>query len=198
MTSAPSNSASSNAEKILCNIRNEGGFQESVDILPELAEESYLKAYPEERRARAFLHFCRQGDLQAILSTLQDDDDDDEDSEDEDPLAFDILRYQDQLQDQQSALHCAVISGNPEVAWLLLYLASDLPLDQFPPALLEQAQALNLERSDNTGKVDIRRLKDTPGRTAEGLAAEVGGPWQDWLSKGRLEIQDDQDEIMSD
>ncbi|KAL9051525.1 MAG: hypothetical protein Q9162_005954 [Coniocarpon cinnabarinum] len=112
---------------LLCNLTNEGGYQEAVNILPELSEEGYLKAYPEDRKARAFMEFCRQGDLEAVLGVLQDEDDED------DQLATDVLRYQDQIREMQSTLHAAVIGQNESVVWLLLYLASDFPLDQFPP-----------------------------------------------------------------
>ena len=167
--------------RILCDLNNEGGAQEEVDIMPQLSEEGYLKAYPEERRARAFMEFCRQGDLEATLNVLQDEDD-------EDDLATDILRYQDQLSEMQSTLHAAVIGGNQEVAWLLLYLASDLPLEQFPEGLIQQAETIGIGRSDNMGRADVRALKDLEGQTAEQFAADIGGPWESWLGTGRLAI----------
>ena len=160
---------------------NEGGQQEGVDILPELSEEGYLKAYPEERRARAFIEFCRQGDLDATLGVLQDE-------EEEDELATDVLRYQDQLAEMQTTLQAAVIGGNHDIAWLLLFLASDMPLDLFPPHLLQQAQAIGLDRGDVMGKSDVRGLKDLQGRSAEQVAAEVQGPWTSWLGTGRLSL----------
>ena len=166
---------------ILCDTNNEAGLQEKIDILPQLSEEGYLKAYPEERRARAFIEFCREGDLEATLGVLQDD-------EDEDDLATDILRYQDQLNDMQSTLHAAMMGGNQDVAWLLLYLASDLPLDQFPADLIAQAQAIGLERGDTVGKPDVRSLKDLQGRNAQDIATAVGSPWSAWVDTGRLVV----------
>src|SRR5690242_17088937 len=59
-------------------------LQTDLDILPLLTEESYLKAYPEDRKCRAFLEFCREGDYKAIVEMLQDDEigeDDDGDEE---------------------------------------------------------------------------------------------------------------------
>lgn len=167
-------------QRLLCHLNNEGGQQEDVDILPELSEEGYLKAYPEERRARAFIEFCRQGDLEATLGVLQD--------EEEDELATDVLRYQDQLSEMQSTLQAAVVGGNENVAWLLLYLASDLPMDQLPPILVEQAQGMGLERGDTVGKPDVRGLKDLQGRNAENIAMETQGPWMSWLGTGRLSL----------
>ena len=41
-----------------------------MDLLPLLMEESFLQAYPEERRARAFLEFGRVGDVEAIRDWL--------------------------------------------------------------------------------------------------------------------------------
>ena len=49
-------------------------------------------------------------------------------------------------------------------------------------------EALGITREDQTGKADIRSLKDGEGRTAEQLAAERGGIWSDWLGSGRLSI----------
>ncbi len=48
-------------QQLLCNIKNEGGLQESVNILLLLPiEECYLKTFSEKRRSRAFLEFCRE------------------------------------------------------------------------------------------------------------------------------------------
>lgn len=168
--------------QVLCDLTNEGGHQEAIDILPQLEEEGYLKAYPEERKARAFLEFCGQGDLEAMLGVLGDDQAD----EGEDVLAFDVLRYQDQLHDMKSALHAAVMSGNEQIVWILLYLASDMPHEQFPSELREEAQGMGLPRSNGPGNVDIRTIKDKSGRTAEDVAREMGGSWDSWISSGRL------------
>ena len=166
--------------QILCNLNNEGGAQEDVDILGQLSEEGYLKAYPEERRARAFIEFCRDGDLEAVLDLLQDDD------EEDDVLATDVLRYQDQLREMQSTLQAAIAGGNQNIAWLLLYLATDMPLDQLPHELVQQAQSIGLQRGDIVGKADVRSLKDLQGRTAEQIAMQVGDPWTSWIGTGRL------------
>ena len=172
-------------QQLLCNLNNEGGLQENLDILPLLTEESYLKAYPEDRKARAFLEFCREGDLHAIVDMLQPDSDGEEDGEDQNT---EFLWYQDPIGDMQSGLHAAVVGGSREVAWLLLLLASNLDLLQFPPEVFQEASALGIMRGDMTGKTDIRSLRDSQGRTAEEVAQELGGVWHGWAGTGRLAV----------
>ncbi|KIW05463.1 uncharacterized protein PV09_03352 [Verruconis gallopava] len=175
----------SNEQRLLCNLSNEGGLQENLDILPLLTEESYLRAYPEERKARAFLEFCREGDLQAIVDMLRPDSDD----EDQDQVHnLDFLWYQDPIGDMQSGLHAAVSGGSREVAWLLLLLASNLDMTQFPPEVLQEASLLGITRCDMNGKVDIRTMRDAQGYTAEELAQKLGGVWHGWAGTGRLAV----------
>lgn len=172
-------------QQLLCNLNNEGGLQENLDILPLLTEETYLKAYPEERKARAFLEFCREGDLQAIVGMLRPDSDDEDDGETQ---TIEFLWYQDPIGDMQSGLHAAVTGGSREVAWLLLLMASNLDLLQFPPEVFQEASALGIMRGDMAGKTDIRSLRDSLGRTAEEVAQEVGGVWHGWAGTGRLAV----------
>lgn len=199
LTSSPSGTS-----QLLCTLHNEGGLQEGLDILPLLTEEAYLRAYPEDRICRAFLEFCREGDVSDIVHLLktceQDDDEDGQDSDDDDDDADDhgydaptikrpadeILRYQDPIGDMQSGLHAAVAGGSREVAWLLLLLASNLPELEIPAIVYQEAASLGIMRPDQSGKVDIRTLLDAQGRTAEQLAAEIGGVWNGWLGTGRL------------
>ena len=184
----------SGEQQLLCNLKNEGGLQEGLDILPILTEESYLKAYPEERRCRAFLEFCGEGDMEAIIGLLNDGDDEEEDEKSSGPGAahrIDVLRYQDQIGSMGSGLHVAVQNQRMEVAWLLLFLASTLKIDQFPAAVLQAAQNLGIQREDQNGKVDIRSLKDSEGMTAEQRAAEMEGTWIEWLQSGWLKAPAD-------
>ncbi|GME28983.1 uncharacterized protein LTHEOB_848 [Neofusicoccum parvum] len=174
-------------QQVLSNIHNEGGQQQNIDILPLLSEEGYLKAYPEERKCRAFLEFCREGDVDAVIAMLQDDDSDDEDTI-QDGSKIDILRYQDTLGEMQSGLHAAVQGGSEEIVWLLLLLASNLDHSQFPQEVFQAAKNFGVEREDQAGKEDIRSLKDAQGRTAEALAAELGGVWAGWPGTGRLGV----------
>jgi hypothetical protein len=189
--------SSNGTQQLLCNLNNEGGLQPNLDILPLLGEESYLKAYPEERKCRAFLEFCREGDVKAVIALLQDDEESDE--EDEDEMQDDtppsrkigpdeLLRYQDPIGDMQSGLHAAVQAGSREVAWLLLLLASNLDLLQFPPEVFQEAESLGIMRGITEGKTDIRSLRDADGKLAEDLAKEIGGVWVGWPGTGRLSI----------
>lgn len=182
---------------MLCNLTNEGGLQENLDLLPLLTEESYLKAYPEDRKCRAFLEFCREGDYKAIIDMLQDDevDEDDEDEEmaDDDQPEKDVgidrlLRYQDPIGEMQSGLHAAVQAQSREVAWLLLLLASNLDLLEFPPQVFQEAAAMGIMRGLTEDKADIRSLRDAKGKSAEDYANEIGGVWNGWTGNGRLAI----------
>lgn len=197
ITTGPQNSASN--LQILVNLNNEGGLQEGLDIFDLLHEESYLRAYPEERKSRAFLEFCREGDHKAVIQLLQSSDGDletDSDNE-EDAMqtsagqksAAEILRYQDPLGSQQSGLHAAAANGHREVAWLLLLLASEYPELEFPALVFQEAASLGIMREDQTGLVDIRSLRDAAGRTAEDVAVQEGGVvWNGWIGVGRLRI----------
>ncbi|KAF2421849.1 hypothetical protein EJ08DRAFT_672895 [Tothia fuscella] len=179
-------------EQVLCNLNNEGGLQENLDILPLLTEESYLKAYPSDRKPRAFLEFCREGDFHAIINMLQTPDDPSNpssSSSDNDP--YSILTYQDPMGDMQSGLHAAVVGQSREVAWLLLLLASEYSLMEFPPLVFQEAASLGVMRPEEglEGRVDVRTLRDAKGRSAEDLAEEVGGVWHGWSGTGRLAVE---------
>ena len=179
----------SGEQQLLCNLKNEGGLQERLDIFPILTEESYLKAYPEERMARAFLEFCGEGDVEAVVDLLNDGDDEEEDqgtSGSNGRNKVDVLRYQDQIGSMGSGLHMAIQNGRMEVVWLLLLLASTLKMDEFPSAAIQAAQNLGIQREDQSGKADIRSLKDSQGTTAEQRAASIGGIWTEWIRSGRL------------
>jgi len=213
ITSHPDAGSSSDAQqqpRILVTMNNEGGLQENIDIFPILQEESYLRAYPEERKSRAFLEFCREGDHKAIVDLLNssnDDDDEDSDSDEEmddgnassnnreNPLSgpskspAEILRYQDPLNGMQSGLHAAAANGHREVAWLLLLLASELPQTEFPPLVFQEAAAMGVMRDEQEELTDIRSLRDASGRSAEDVAVQEGGVvWNGWVGNGRLTV----------
>ncbi|KAF2835193.1 hypothetical protein M501DRAFT_471518 [Patellaria atrata CBS 101060] len=180
---------SPSSPKIPCTLHNEGGLQRNLDILPLLTEESYLRTHPEALKPRAFLTFCASNDVTSILHMLED-----ESSSTEDaiplgsPARTALLRSQDPLGDHRSGLHAAVQGGAREVVWLLLLLASELELSRFPQEVLLEADALGVQRESQEGLVDIRRLRDARGRSAEDLAVEVGGVWHGWAGTGRLTI----------
>lgn len=206
-SSSSSNNHTDAQPQILVNLNNEGGRQEQIDIFPILQEESYLRAYPEERKSRAFLEFCREGDHKAIVELLQTPDEDEDEDEDEDGEAMDtdamrdhplsgptktpaeILRYQDPLGGMQSGLHAAAANGHREVAWLLLLLASGFPEIDFPPLVFQEAAAMGIMREDQSDLADIRSLRDAAGRTAEDVAVQEGGViWNGWIGTGKLSI----------
>lgn len=140
--------------------------------------------------------------MQAIIGMLQGDNEDSDEDEDEDEEMTDeneqggadvgidaLLRYQDPIGEMQSGLHAAVQAQSREVAWLLLLLASNLPLLEFPPEVFQEAEALGIMRGLTEDKTDIRSMKDANGKTAEDVAKEVGGVWATgWIGNGRLAI----------
>ncbi|KAL8938610.1 MAG: hypothetical protein Q9216_003803 [Gyalolechia sp. 2 TL-2023] len=180
---------SSGTEQILCNVNNEGGLQEGFDILPILKEESYLKAFPEERKCRALLEFCADGDVGAVLDLITDQEDEDFSANGNgngSAKPIDVLRYQDPLGSMSTGLHIAIENGHEEIAWLLLLLASNLELKRFPEDVLQAAETLGARRQEQTGKVDIRIMEDAAHRTAENLAKQLGGKWDEWVQSERL------------
>ncbi|KAL8965484.1 MAG: hypothetical protein Q9183_003828 [Haloplaca sp. 2 TL-2023] len=183
-----SNFTPAGVEQILCNVENEGGRQEGLDLLPYLKEESYLKAFPEERKCRAFLEFCADGDVGAILDMLNSRDEEGGEIKGDvsSGSSIDVLRYQDPLGNLNTGLHIAINAGKDDIVWLLLLLASSLDTQSFPPDVLQAAHTLGAVREDQTGKADIRALEDSTGRTAEGLAKELGGKWTTWVEERRL------------
>ena len=176
------------AQQILCNLDNEGGLQENLDIMPLLVEASYLKAYPEERKSRAFVEFAAEGDAIAMLDILRGntDSDEEDDRQKQTPTNQDLLRYQDPLGGMKSALHAAIVNDNQVIAWLLLWLASSLDSSVFPRDVVQPAQEMGIPRGDMTNQIDIRSLKDSESRTAAQLAQTIGGPWVHWVDAGWL------------
>lgn len=182
-----SSSSSSTAERVIVDLTNEGGMQSQIDIFPILKEESYLRAYPEERKSRAFLEFCREGDHRAIADLLKRCAEEADEEEEEPTQSRDeILRYQDPICEMESGLHAACANGHREVAWMLLWLASSFPELDIPALVFQEAATLGMNRESQEGKVDIRSLKDAHGRTAEDIAKEYGVVWTGWIGNGRL------------
>jgi hypothetical protein len=174
----------SSQQQVLCTVRNEGGVQEDFDILPSATEEAYLRTYPEERIGHAFLEFCREGDVDALVHLIKDAELNDSEEEIE---KVDLLRYQRTFEGiEGSGLHVAIRYNQEEVAWLMLVLGSSLDWAQFPPRVLQGMKALNLSKEERKAGIDVRSLKDSEGRNAAALAQEVGGLWLDWCNSGRL------------
>jgi len=191
ITSSPPGGSSSSSSKpqLLVSINNEGGLQENEDIFPILQEEAYIRAHPEDVKSRAFLEFCREGDHRAIADLLNSNDEDLEDMAGPAKSPAEILRYQDPIGGMQSGLHAAAANGHREVAFLLLLLASEMPEQDFPALVFQEAAAMGIMREDQTGLVDIRSLQDAQGRTAEDVAKQEGGAvWHGWAGKGWLSM----------
>ncbi|KAI1408455.1 hypothetical protein F5Y13DRAFT_172494 [Hypoxylon sp. FL1857] len=169
---------------ILTRYTNEGGIQENYDILPAITEEAYLGANPEARPARAYHVMCSEGDVDGIVQLLRDA----EQAAGDEPAmnAAQLIRYQDPLADSKTGLHLAVEKGQEEVVWLLLWIASTLPTSAFPEAAVQAAQAMGIQRPSTLASDDIRALTDNQGRTAEAVAAQVGGLWTNILESGAL------------
>jgi hypothetical protein len=173
-----------NTQQVLVTLRNEGGTERAYDILPTATEETYLRAYPEERKGHAYLEFCREGDIDAIIHLIKDEDEDEEEEAGEN---IDILRYRGTFEGiEGSGLHVAIRYQQQEVAWLLLALGSELEWSKFPATIMQAMQGLGLHKEDRKGRPDIRTLEDSEGRTPAALAQEIGGPWTEWLGEGRL------------
>lgn len=175
----------SGSQQVLVTLRNEGGVQEGYDILPAATEEAYLRAYPEERKGHAFLEFCREGDIDAVINMVKDTDEEEEDAEED--RSSDILRYRGTFEGiEGSGLHVAIRYQQQEVAWLLLALASQLDWNKFPSIVLQAMQGVGLRKEDRNGEPDIRTLEDSEGRTPAALAQELGGIWTEWMTEGRF------------
>lgn len=180
--------SSTGQQQVLCIVRNEGGVQENYDILPSAIEESYLRAYPEERRGHAYLEFCREGDIDAIIHMIKDADHDDEDDDErEEQPDMDFLTYRGTFEGiEGSGLHVAIRYGREDVAWLLLALASTLDWAQFPPPVLHAMTSLGLSKEDRVAGIELRNIDDSDGQSPKALAEKLGGPWKAWVDSGRL------------
>ncbi|KAI1380729.1 hypothetical protein F4677DRAFT_404454 [Hypoxylon crocopeplum] len=175
---------SAHGAAILTRYTNEGGVQENYDILPTITEEAYLEANPEARPARAYHVMCSEGDVGGIVELLRDA----ERVEGDEPMmnAAKLIRYQDPLGDSKSGLHLAVEKSQEEVVWLLLWIASTLRTEAFPEPAVQAAHVMGIQRPSTLESEDIRALTDNQGRTAEAIAAQMGGLWTMLLESGAL------------
>lgn len=164
---------------IVCRYESDGGVEENYNILPTLTEEAYLESHPEERRSRAFLTMCGEGDVLGAVELLKD-----AAAEGEDVRA--IVLYRDSLANGKSALHLAIEKGQEETVWLLLYLGSPkLPIESFPHEALNAALSMGVDRMPSGGE-DIASLRDEGGASAEDYAREMAPQWDRLVSAGVL------------
>lgn len=125
---------------------------------------------------------CAEGDVGGIVELLNAIE---EDRDEDDMSPTDLLRYQDPLEGMKTGLHMALEKNQQEAVWLLLWLASSLPTGAFPEEVTEAAQVMNAGRSTAEG-TDIRSLRDEEYRTAEEVAASLGGVWAGLVGAGVL------------
>lgn len=154
-------------------------MEENYDILPVLTEEAYLETHPDERRNRAFMTMCQEGDVLGAVELLKD-----AASEGEDVRT--IVLYRDSLAKGKSALQIALEKQQEEAVWLLLYLGSPrLPIEAFPDEAVAAAQSLGVDRMPPGGE-DIVSLRDEEGRSAEDYARAVAPAWDRLVQAGVL------------
>lgn len=166
---------------------NEGGVQDNLDIFPLITEEAYLEAHPSARPARAYMTMCGEGDIVGIIELVQALQEDSSAEDDENSMPpNEILRCRDPLDRYNSALHVAIEKFQPDVAWLILWLASSLPTEEFPQDAVRAAQVLGASRETATAGLDVRSLKDEDGYTAGDLAERLGGSWSAIVGSGIL------------
>ncbi|CAK7205935.1 hypothetical protein SEUCBS139899_008715 [Sporothrix eucalyptigena] len=186
--------------QILTRYTNESGLQEGYDIYSDIADEAYYSTYPQFLRARPFLAMCSEGHIDGVIELCKEADGvaeegDDEDDEMEDDGGDDtpavqqvrsaaLLRHQDPLNQMATGLHVAIANDQIRIAYLLLYLASRLPLDQFPPELLQFAAQIQRPEQDIAENVDIRSLQTAQGETVEVFAQRKGGIWAQMAQRG--------------
>lgn len=193
--SSSSSAAAPETHQILTKYINESGLQEGYDIYSDIAEEAYYSTYPQFLRARPFLAMCSEGHVEGIIELCQEADteedaDGDDDMEDDDEPAAPgvrsaaLLRYQDPLNQMATGLHVAIANDQVNVAYLLMYLASHLPVDQFPPELLHFVSQISRPEQDIFDNADIRSLQTALGETAEVLALRKGGVWAEMAQRG--------------
>ncbi|EPE27824.1 hypothetical protein GLAREA_04615 [Glarea lozoyensis ATCC 20868] len=171
-------SGSAPSVRVLTIYINEGGIQDDLDIHPLIVEEAYLYANPAARPARAFMTMCAEGDVAGILELVKAIEED-RDSEDMSPAQ--LLRYQDPLDGGMTGLHVAVEKSQQEVFWLLLCLASNIPIDAFPHEVVQLAQSMGAARYPGS-EGDIREIRDQQGRTAADITSSMGLNWTGLLS----------------
>lgn len=162
---------------------NEGGVQHGLDILPDLREEAYVVAHPEARPARAMHVMCAEGDVAGLLELLQNVEGGFSGSDVAGQIAG-MIRYQDPFASNVTGLHVAVENFNEEIAWLLLWIASQLPTEKFPEQARQDAEAVGLGRSTAAEGEDIRWIKNEAGRTPGDIARNIGGVWTLLIAKG--------------
>ncbi|CAK7567515.1 MAG: hypothetical protein SEPTF4163_005480 [Sporothrix epigloea] len=178
--------------QILTRYINESGLQEGYDIYSDIAEEAYYTTYPQLIRARPFLAMCSEGHVDGVIELCREADDaecedgcDDNDTLDVPQVrSAALLRHQDPLNGMVTGLHIAIANDQLNIAYLLLYLASRLPLDRFPPELIKFSAQIERPEQDIAEHIDIRSLQTAQGESAEVFARRQGGVWAQMAQRG--------------
>lgn len=168
------------APAILTRYASDGGVEENYDILPILAEEAYLESHPDQRRPRAFLTMCGEGDVLGAVDLLRDA------AQEDNADVRGIVLTRDALARGRNALQLALEKEQEEAVWLLLYLASPkLGLEQFPEQALGAALDMGLDRMPAGGE-DIVAMRDEDGLCAEDYARRMAPIWDRLVGAGVL------------
>lgn len=171
---------SQNPTAILCRYSSDGGVEENYNILPVLTEEAYLENHPAERRSRAFLTMCAEGDVLGAVDLLKD-------AASEGDDVKNIVLYRDTLAGGKSALQIALEKTQEEAVWLLLYLASPrMPTEAFPDEALAAAMSMDVDRMPAGGAQDITELRDDEGHSALDYARAMAPTWDHLVHAGVL------------
>ncbi|CAN8106392.1 unnamed protein product [Discula destructiva] len=174
---------------IPCRYESDGGVEPAYDILPVLTEEAYLETHPAERRPRAFLTLCGEGDVLGAVELLQDAATDEQDGGPDAVRA--IVLSRDALAGGRSALQIALERRQESAVWLLLYLASPrMPTEAFPDEAIAAAMGMGVDRMPAGGaggaEEDIVSLRDAEGRSAEDYARAMAPVWDRLVDAGVL------------
>ncbi len=126
---------------------------------------------------------CGEGDIAGIVELLKAIQ---EDPDEGDMSPTDLLRYQDPLDGGKTGLHVTLEKGQQEAVWLLLWLASGLPMQAFPKEIVHAAEQMEAGRETAQG-TDIRTLRDEEDRTGEDVARDMGNTFASLLGAGILQ-----------
>lgn len=161
------------------------GTPEDVDMLPLLTEEAMVIMYPHTARAHTLHDYCALGDTVGISKCLMEAEA--LSSVGRSMTPAELLVWCDPLRHGRTCLHAAVQHQRYDVAWLLLYVASTLPIAYFSPAILHAVRNLGISRRPEVdAAADIRSIVDINGDTPEMLALQIGGVWDQDLELGVL------------
>lgn len=163
--------------ELWCKAINKSGLQQAFDLFPHVKTELGLREFSATRRGHVFLGFCRQGDVKSIVNLLHFDSPDEK---------IDIFTYMDQRGSGNTGLHAAVLHRRFEVVWLLLFVATNLKISEFPKEFLLLASQYGVQRDYQGRSYDIRDLENKKGLKPVHIAWETPSIWSQWIASGWL------------